>query len=334
MQGPHFKERWQSHNGLPARVLITGCGGMLGSAIYPYFEERCATVFPTDKTVDGPWIQELDVRNQDDVAEAFRDLEPDLVLHLAAETELEFCETHPDVAEATNSAATRAIAQQAEACGATLVYISTAGVFDGTKESPYTENDLPNPIMVYGRTKLAGEHHVRTLSRKHFIVRAGWMIGGGPGKDHKFVSKILEQLFVGKKVIHAVDDKLGTPTYTHDFAMNLFRLLATKAYGTYHMVCEGSGSRFDVACELVRICRRDDVVVHPVGSDFFKNDYFVPRPRSEIMENASLARLGINLMRPWRAALRDYVLRDYATELARPVEIPSQTVVRLGEVQV
>jgi dTDP-4-dehydrorhamnose reductase len=305
----------------PKRVLITGCAGMLGSAIYPYFSQRSHAVFATDKVATGPWMYELDVRDADAVHAAFEEVRPDLVLHLAAETNLEFCETHPDVAEATNALATRTVAELAERCRSTLVYISTAGVFDGEKDGFYTEADAPNPLMVYGRTKLAGEQHVRSACRRHYVIRAGWMVGGGPGKDHKFVSKILGQVLDGKKLIHAVDDKLGTPTYTHDFAMNLFRLLAGERYGTYHMVCEGSGSRYDVAREIVRICGRPDVEVRPVASDFFREEYFAPRPRSEMMQNANLRALGLNLMRSWREALRDYITREYAAAVSGPAAL-------------
>src|SRR5262249_52260122 len=153
----------------------------------------------TDKVADEAWLYPLDVRDTDAVRQAIDDLRPNLVLHLAAETDLEFCEINPDVAEATNASATRTIAECAKGYDFTLVYISTAGVFDGTKQGPYIETDAANPLMVYGRTKLDGEHHVRNLCRKHYVVRAGWMVGGGPGKDHKFVSKIMQQVHAGCK---------------------------------------------------------------------------------------------------------------------------------------
>jgi dTDP-4-dehydrorhamnose reductase len=168
--------------------------------------------------------------------------------------------------------------------------------------------------MVYGDTKYRGEQMVRAHCPRHFVVRAGWMVGGGPGKDHKFVSKILGQVFAGKKTLHVVNDLWGTPTYTYDFAMNLCELLETQAYGTYHMVCEGTGTRFDVACELLRACGRADIEVIPVSSDYFKEEYFAPRPRSEMMANANLEKLGINRMRPWRDALHEYVRTHYAAK--------------------
>jgi len=293
------------------RVFITGCGGMLGNAIYPYFLSRSEAVLATDRVVSEPWLESLDVRDTDALRRHLDRFQPDLVLHLAAETDLEYCESHPAIAEATNSLATRELSRLVERRGVTLVYISTAGVFDGRKDTPYTEADAPNPIMVYGRTKLDGEVHVRTWCSRHYVIRAGWMVGGGRGKDKKFVAKILRQLSEGRTVIHAVDDKWGTPTYTHDFAMNLFRLLESGQSGTYHMVCEGSGTRFDIARHIVGACGREDVEVRPVSSDFFKEQYFAPRPRSESMVNANLHALGLNGMRSWKEALSDYLRREY-----------------------
>ena len=294
------------------RVLITGCGGMLGNAIYPYFRKRCAEVIATDKTLSEPWLSELDVRDDAAVRRLVAKFRPELILHLAAETDLEYCETHADVADDVNSISTRRIAELARAQGSTLVYISTAGVYDGGKtDEPYTEEDPARPLMVYGQSKFDGEEHVRAVGGAYYVVRAGWMVGGGPAKDHKFVSKILQQIADGRQVLHAVDDRWGTPTYTHDFANNVFRLLDTEQYGTYHMVCEGSGTRHDVAEEIVAACGRGDIRVERVTSDYFAAEYFAPRPVSEMLINANLQRLGINLMRPWRIALREYIHAEY-----------------------
>lgn len=298
------------------RVLITGGGGMLGNAVYPYFVARCGQVRATDKRLAEPWLELLDVSDDAALRAAMAEFKPQLVLHLAAETDLEYCEDHPDVAEATNATATRSIAALTQQAGATLVYISTAGVFDGEKVGFYVEDDVARPLMVYGRTKLRGEEYVREVGGRYFVVRAGWMVGGGLSKDHKFVSKMLEQIAEGREVLHAVDDRWGTPTYTHDFANNLFTLLGTSHYGTYHMVCEGSGTRYDVACEIVTICNRSDIRVEAVSSEYFAADYFAPRPRSEMLVNENLNRLGLNQMRPWRAALRDYINREYPHLLA------------------
>ena len=299
-----------------AAVLITGAGGMLGNAIYPYFASCFGSVFATDKDVNESWLQYLDVRDPAALRRAMEDVRPAVVLHLAACTDLEFCEVHPEIARATNAEATRTVAMLCEEYGATLVYISTAGVFDGRKEGFYTELDRANPIMVYGQTKYDGELLAAECCSRTFVVRAGWMVGGGAKKDHKFVHHILGQVVSGTKRIHAVNDRFGTPTYTHDFALNLFRLLDTRAYGTYHMVCEGAGTRYDVARAILDITGRTEIELLPVDSSFFAANYFAPRPVSEMMRNANLEALGINLMRPWREALSDYILREFPQALA------------------
>ncbi|MCB1028828.1 MAG: sugar nucleotide-binding protein, partial [Microthrixaceae bacterium] len=193
-----------------------------------------------------------------------------------------------------------------------IVYISTAGVFDGTKTGPYTEFDAPNPINTYGDSKWRGEHEIRQFAPQHYIVRAGWMVGGGAAKDHKFVSRILGQLREGRTTLHAVGDKLGTPTYTTDFAACLLNLIDSEVYGLYHMACEGEGTRYDVAAEILSICGRDDVDLVEVTSDFFAEEFPSARPYSEIMRNQALDLQDMNLMRPWREALRHYLQHEFA----------------------
>ncbi len=280
---------------------------MLGNAVYPFFAYWYDDVLATDKDVNEEWLTYLDIRDHDEVARIFKEYKPDIVLHLAAETDLEFCETHADITRAVNDIATKNIAKLSEQHGSLLVYISTAGVFDGKKTGFYTEEDQPRPIMVYGETKYAGELHTLKYCSRSFVVRAGWMMGGGREKEKKFIYKILKQIGNGTKEIFAVNDKFGTPTYTYDFAMNLFLLINTDRYGIYHMVCEGKGSRYDVAKEILHICNRPDIKLTSVTSDFFAEEYFVPRPYSEMLINSNLNRQDLNHMRPWQQALREYI---------------------------
>jgi len=250
---------------------------------------------------------QLDVRDHNAVRSAVRESDPEIILHLAAETDLERCETDRDHAYLTNAVGTQNVALVAAERNLPLVYISTAGVFDGTKEGePYTEFDRPNPINVYGGSKYEGELIVQRAVGRHFIVRAGWMVGGRE-RDHKFVAKVVNQLRDGARMIYAVTDKFGTPTYTEDFAQNLLALIATPYFGLYHMTCEGAGSRLDVARLIVEYYGRRDVEVIPVSSEFFAETYFAPRPRSEMMRNYALQLRDLNLMRPWPQALRAYL---------------------------
>jgi dTDP-4-dehydrorhamnose reductase len=152
-----------------------------------------------------------------------------------------------------------------------------------------------------------GERFVVENANRYLVCRAGWMMGAGPKKDKKFIQKLMKQLKEGKRELFIVDDKDGTPTYTHDFARNVKVLLEKEYWGLYNMVCGGQTSRFEVATELIKILKLADTVkLTPVGSDYFKETYFAERPPCERLINRKLNIRNLNLMRDWRVALNDY----------------------------
>jgi dTDP-4-dehydrorhamnose reductase len=289
-----------------ARVLITGCGGMLGDAMYAAFAGKSAQVHATDLVISEPWLSPLDVRDLAACEQAFAHVRPDVVLHLAAHTDLEYCETHQDDCWRTNALGAENVALLARQADAVMVYVSTAGIFGGEKEE-FHDFDVPNPLSQYGRAKYYGEQIVAATVPRHFCLRAGWMMGGGPSKDKKFVNKIFGQLRSGARELHVVDDKFGTPTYTVDFARSVQFLIGTPYYGVYNHVCEGGGSRYDVAVEFVRLLGLNGAVkVTKVGSDYYRDAYFAPRPLSERLVNLKLNARGLNRMRDWRTCLAEY----------------------------
>ncbi len=288
------------------KILATGALGMLGSAVVPTLRDRGHDVLVTDILPDADVM--LDVRDDEAVRAWIQDFRPDIVAHLAAETSLELCETDPDNAWHTNALGTKYVALACRSMDVPMAYISSAGVFDGTKNGAYTEFDTPNPINVYGASKYAGEQFVRQCVPESYLVRAGWMMGGGHGRDHKFVSHIMRQLDRGALEIHAVVDKIGTPTYATDFAACFEELICSDRFGTYHMASPGSCSRFDVALAIVEMLGYGDAVtVRAASSSYFKSEFFAPRPPSEVMRNYVLDMEGRNGMRPWRDALADYL---------------------------
>lgn len=298
------------------KVYIAGSGGMLGEAVHKIFsaehEVRCS-----DIDLNAAWLKYLDFRDFAAYKKEVEGFAPDLLIHLGAHTDLEYCERNPDDAYRTNTLAVENAATLANAHGIPMVYISTAGIFDGAKLL-YDDWDAPNPLGIYARSKHLGEVLVQQRVARHYICRAGWMMGGGPAKDKKFISKIMKQLAAGAKTLNVVDDKLGTPTYTIDFARNLNALVKTEYYGLYNMVCGGETGRLEVAQELVRVLRLDnEVEIKPVNSDFFAKDYFAPRPPCERLVNYKLDLRGMNLMRDWRLSLSEYV-RDYYADYVAP----------------
>ncbi len=294
-----------------ARIYIAGCGGMLGEAFHEEFS-RLAELKCTDIDVNDVWLDYLDFRDLEAYRLDVHEFRPDCLFHLGALTDLEYCETHSEETYATNAMSVENAVYIANELDIPLLYIGTAGIFDGRQEA-YDDWDAPNPLGAYARAKWAGERFVAEHARRHLICRAGWMMGGGPRKDKKFIQKIMVQLREGETELNIVDDKLGTPTYTRDFAHNVRILLERQCWGLYNMVCQGMTGRLEVAQELVAELGLDDAVsVHPVGSDHFAATYFAPRPACERLLNRKLALRGLDLMRPWREALSEYLRTDYA----------------------
>jgi dTDP-4-dehydrorhamnose reductase len=283
-------------------VLVTGAKGMLGSDLCPIFAKEHRVV-ATD-------LEEMDVRVPEAVFTFMGEIKPDLVLHLAALTNVDGCQEMRDQAFLTNAMGTKNMALACQRLGAVMVYISTGSVFDGTKNEPYTEFDTPNPRSEYSRAKYQGELLVKDLLSEHYIVRAGWMFGGG-NQDKKFVGKIISLAQRGQK-LQVVDDKFGSPSYTSDLARGILRLVKTGWYGTYHMANPGCCSRFEYAQKIVELAGIPSCPIEPVSSDAFPLP--APRPRMEAIRNYVLQLLGLNWMRPWEEALADYIKNRIITE--------------------
>ncbi|MCS5551134.1 MAG: NAD(P)-dependent oxidoreductase [Gammaproteobacteria bacterium] len=294
------------------KIYVAGCGGMLGEAFYSVFKEsynlKC-----TDINVNDDWLSFLDFRDFDLYKKDVEEFKPDYLFHLGAFTDLEYCEENVDDTYMTNTISVENAVYIANNLNIPLLYISTAGIFDG-KQDTYDDWDLPNPLGHYARSKYAGEVFVEKNIQKHLICRAGWMMGAGPKKDKKFVQKIMQQIKDGKKELFIVNDKLGTPTYTHDFAQNVKLLLEKEYWGLYNMVCGGITGRFEVAEELIKILKlEDDVKVIPVDSSYWKKEYYAERPPSERLVDKKLELRGVNVMRDWKICLEEYI-RDYYTD--------------------
>ncbi len=292
------------------KIYIAGCGGMLGEAFYKVFSHdyklKC-----TDKDVNEDWLSFLDFRCLEKYKKDVTDFAPDYLFHLGAYTDLEFCEENIDETYITNTIAVENACYICNELNIPLVYISTAGIFDGNKEL-YDDWDTPHPLGHYARSKYAGELFVKGNVKKHLICRAGWMMGGGPKKDKKFIQKIMRQLKDGKKELYIVEDKDGTPTFTHDFAKNVKALIEKEYWGIYNMVCGGQTSRLEVAEELLKILNlQDKIKITPVKSDYFKDIYFAERPASERLINSKLTMRNLNLMQDWKIALREYLKMYY-----------------------
>ena len=286
------------------KALVTGSAGMLGSAVIDTLRAARCEIVATGRSVRGKAVLPMDVRDWDSVRATVREHKPDLVLHLAAETNVDLCEQDPDHAHAINVFGTQNIVR---ACGeqdVVMVYVSTANVFDGEKREPYTEYDTPGSVNVYGHSKHAGECIVEESLNRYFIFRAGWMVGGWE-IDKKFVYAMI-QLCRERKELRVVDDKFGSPTFTADFASHMMTVVDSDRYGLYHLANNGTASRWEIATEIVKgLGKIGEIDVVPISSAEFPLP--APRPRSEMIQNLKLQQLGLDEMPHWKDALREYL---------------------------
>lgn len=288
------------------KIYISGCGGMLGEAFHKAFGEN-HVLKCTDIDLNAPWLTYLDIRDLDAYRRDVTDFRPDYLFHLGACTDLEDCERNPHNAWLTNAVGAENAAYIANELDIPLLYIGTAGIFDGSKQQ-FDDWDVPNPLSCYARSKYAGEIFIREHVRRHLVCRAGWMMGGGPAKDKKFVQKIMAQLAQGAPDLYVVNDKFGSPTYTCDFACNVSAILERKLWGVYNMAGEGLTSRLEVARFILEHLGLDNQVhIHAVSSTHFEHAYFAERPLSESLINSKLKLRGLDQMRPWKVALQTYL---------------------------
>ncbi len=269
------------------KVLITGADGMVGS----YIDFGIKTN-----------RRSLDITDLKETLSIIEKYKPEAIINLAAETDVDRCERDPEYAYFVNSIGAYHVAYAARKIGAKLVHISTAGVFDGEKERPYNEEDIPNPQNYYGHSKYLGELAIREmLPEGDFIIaRAGWMFGGGPKKDQKFVAKIIKQF--DQKTIFAVNDKIGSPTYAKDLVGAIKKLLEDNKSGIYHLCNYGVCSRYDVALKIKETLK-SDIEIKSVDSSYFNLD--ANRTKSEAMDSR------VKIMRPWEDALADYLRTEW-----------------------
>ncbi len=295
---------------------MAGCGGMLGEAFFDEFKKE-NKLCCSDLEVNDNWLHKVDFRDSISYEEDVYEFKPDWLFHLGAHTSLEYCERNPEDTYKTNTESVKTAVKISNSLSIPLLYISTAGIFSGEKDY-FDENDAPNPLGHYAKSKYLGEKFVIENSKDFLICRAGWMMGGGLKKDKKFIAKIIKQIIGGAKELNIVDDKDGTPTYTLDFSKNVKYLIENKKRGLYNMVCSGMTSRLEVAKKLLNILGlEDEITIKPVPSSYFAEEYFAERPPNERLISKKLNDEGMNIMQEWDLALEDYIQKRFSSEIKK-----------------
>ena len=282
------------------KVIVIGASGQLGS-------DLCKQV-GTDDLVPLTHA-DIEITRMDSVKDSLSKHRPGIIINTAAFHRVDDCEVDPDKAFRVNAMGARNIAVVAQELGARLVQISTDYIFGGKVEprtTPYTEFDTPIPPNLYGKSKLAGEDFVRHLCHRHFIVRVSGLFGvaGSSGKGGNFIETML-RLAKERDELKVVNDQVFSPTYTKDLARKIIQLMTTNYYGIFHITSKGACSWYEFTTEILKLAGLKTPVV-PITSDQYPQK--ARRPRYSVLDNYHLRLLGMDDMRPWQEALKDYLV--------------------------
>lgn len=286
------------------KIAVIGSTGQLGTDLMKTLAKEHETV--------GLTHQDIEVTDYNS-CQLLKTIRPDVVVNTAAFHKTDQCEDDPTKTFAVNAIGARNVAMASKEVGAITVFMSTDYVFDGSKNEPYTEEDVPNPINTYGISKLAGELYTRQ-NPKHYIIRVASLFGaaGASGKGGNFVETMIAKA-KKKEPISVVDDMWMSPTYTRDAAFVIKRIINAKlSFGTYHVTNQGFCTWFQFAEEIFKITSLTPDLT-PIKTDQLQMK--AKRPRFSALKSVKLQNYGIK-MRSWREALRDYLAEKGHISLA------------------
>lgn len=284
------------------RVAVLGGNGQLG-------EDVAAAFRLEGDQVTALTHQDVEIASKESVLQSLENLRPEIVINTAAFHHVEQCEADPAQAFAANALGARNVAQATRSIGAALLHISTDYVFDGLKNSPYTEQDPPMPLNVYGNSKLAGEYFARAENPRHFVVRVSGIYGAHPcrAKGNLNFVELMLKLSRERDELRVVNDEFVTPTPTAEVAKQLVVLSRTSDYGLYHATSEGGCSWYEFAKAIFELSGVK-VKLEPARPGEFPAK--VARPKYSVLENAALKRSSRNVFQHWKKGLEQYLLRD------------------------
>lgn len=269
------------------KMLVTGANGMLGQDLCSYFEKKGHEILRTNRDT-------LDICDEEAAKRVIIDNKPDVIVHCAAYTNVDKAEDEIEQAKKVNSIGAKNVAKAAREINAVMVYISTDYVFDGTKNSPYLPSDKPNPINIYGKTKLEGEFEVQKYCEKFYIARTSWLYGHN-GKN--FVETMLS--LKDSELLKVVNDQKGCPTWTMELVKGIEKILEMP-YGIYHICGKNSATWYEFASEIFKQSNLKVNLV-PCATDEFPRK--AKRPFYSVMINED----ELNLTRDWKTALYEYL---------------------------
>lgn len=285
-------------------ILVTGAGGQLGQYLLAVCGRQGMSVVGLGANPGQGVDVRVDIGNRNAVDAAIASIRPGVVIHGAAYTDVDGCERNPEKADLVNHQGAANIARAAQNTGAWVLAVGTDFVFSGSQEEPYSERATPDPVSVYGSSKLDGERAVLGTDPRFAVARAAW-IYGGVGKH--FPRTVLTMVR-DRGSMTVVDDETGCPTFAGDLAEALVALVEKRPAGILHLTNEGSVSRFGLARAVVEAAGGDPESIQPTSTAEFLKKYPLParRPANSSLANNRAAKLGVRLP-GWRDAIDRYI---------------------------
>jgi len=268
-------------------ILVTGGEGQLGASIGTQESEHEIILCSHD---------DIDIRNYDSLFHAMKTHRPDAVINCAAWADVDGCEKNPDHAFDVNAKSVEKLREVTEESGCQLVQISTDYVFDGEKKDPYIETDEPNPISVYGQSKLLGE---QLAGEKSLIVRTSWLFS----RHSRNILETILDLLDSNENFYFVNDQIGCPTYSLDLATCLLNLIESSASGIFHVTNQDSVSWYEFAIRIAEVANLDSSKICPISTEELNPPRPAKRPMNSVLENRSLYNSGFSLLRSHEEAL-------------------------------
>lgn len=278
------------------KILITGGNGLVGKYLNKKIDKEKYIVFSFGK-------EELDITNKENCFKIFKEIKPDVVIHLAALTDVDYCEKNSVKAYKVNSEGTKNISEISSEFNSFIIYLSTDFVFDGKKRSPYDEKDEPNPINIYGKSKLKGEEYIKKFSKKYLIIRTSRIFG----KNGKSFGCKLPEIIKNKKEVFLTTDIINCPTYAFDLAYCIEKLIEKEFYGIINVCNDGWCSWYEFGMKMKEILK-SGIEIKGINFDEFSKIFNIhaKRPNFSSLSINLLYSLNIK-MRRWEEAIISFL---------------------------